>query len=295
MSVQQTDQPPLVYPVSSETSPPSHPQTDGSFGAVFIVLAVIVAISTIACFLGRLCNKRYNNSKPSKRSRHIQEKDMKPSRNAFQTKDGDIEFGYDKRFSSAKVANNGEPIMGPNMGQPNSPHEPNMGRPNMFHEPNIGRPNLFHEPNMGRPNSFREQNMGQPNSPHEPNMGRPNLFHEPNMGRPNLFPEPNMGPNLGRPNSFRETNMSRPNLFHEPNTGPNLGRPNSFRETNMGPNLGQSSSFREPPMGRADSFHEPSMGRPNSFRKGEFRDDHMRFGGDEDYVVNIPIYQKIYQ
>ncbi|KAK9063451.1 hypothetical protein SSX86_017321 [Deinandra increscens subsp. villosa] len=192
MSVQQTaDQTPLEYPVS-ETSPPSHRQQDGSFGTVFIVLAVIVVVSAIACVLGRVCNKRYNKFKPSKHGRHTKRKDMKPGRNAFQTKDGDMEFGFDKRFSSAKVAANGEPNMGPDMGRPNSFREANMG------------------PDMGRPNSFREPNMG-------PDMGRPNSFREPNMGpdhmgRPSMFREPNMGPEMGRPN-----------LFHEPNMGPSLG------------------------------------------------------------------------
>ncbi|KAK9060247.1 hypothetical protein SSX86_020951 [Deinandra increscens subsp. villosa] len=170
MSVQQADQTPLVYPVS-ETNPPSRHQADGSFGAVFVVLAVIVVISAVACFLGRLCNKRRNKAKPSKHSRPAKEKDMKPTRNTFQTKDGDIEFGFDKRFSSSKVAANGEP---------------NMGRPNSFREPKMG-------PNMGRPNSFRDPNMG-------PNMGRPNSFKEGSMGRPESYREPSMG----RPNSFRK-------------------------------------------------------------------------------------------
>ncbi|KAI3817543.1 hypothetical protein L1987_11338 [Smallanthus sonchifolius] len=224
MSVQQADQPPLVYPVS-ETNPPSHRPSDGSFGEVFIVLAVIVVVSAVACFLGRLCNKRYNKSKPSKRGRHTKGKDTKPNHNVFHTKDGDIEFGFDKRFSSAKVAANGEP--------------------------NIG-------PNMGRHDSFGEPNMG------------------PHLGRPNSFGEPNMGPHMGRPNSFGEPNM-----------GSSLGRHNSFRGPNMGPNLGRPNSLKEPPMGRSDSFHEPSTGRPNSFRRGEFRDDHMRFGGNEDHEMKF--------
>ncbi|KAL8241630.1 hypothetical protein R6Q59_011932 [Mikania micrantha] len=162
MSVQQAEQTPLIYPVS-ETNPPSHHQPDGSFGSVFIVLAVIVVISAVACFLGRLCNKRHNKMKPSKQTRPAKEKDMKPSRNVFQTKDGDIEFGFDKKFSSAKVAANGEPNMGPKMGRPNSFREPNMGS-------NMGRPNSFHGPNMG-------PNMGRPNGPN-PSMGRPNSFRK---------------------------------------------------------------------------------------------------------------------
>ncbi|KAK1415734.1 hypothetical protein QVD17_31519 [Tagetes erecta] len=245
MSIQQADQTPLVYPVS-ETSPPSHSQSDGSFRAVFIVLGVIVAVSAIACFLGRMCSKRYNKSKPYKRGRRTKERDMNPNRNAFETKDGDIEFGYDKRFSSAKVAANGEP--------------------------NMAEPNLFREPNMGEPNSLRDPNMGGPNSFPEPNMG-------PSMGGRNFYGDPNMGPDMGGPNSFPEPNMGRPNM------GPNMGRPNSFRESNMDPSLGRPNSFRESSMGRPDTFHEASMGRPNSFRKGDYRDDEMRVGGNEDHEM----------
>ncbi|KAL8218920.1 hypothetical protein R6Q57_022293 [Mikania cordata] len=238
MSLQQGGQMQLMYP-ATETNPPSHRQSDGSFGAVFIVLGVIVVVSVIACFLGCLFKKRYNKSKPSNHGRHTKGRYMEPKRNAFQTKDGDTEFGFDKRFSSAKVAANGEPNMSPNMG-------PHMGRLNSFHEPNMG-------PNLGRSNLFHEPNMGQ-------NLGQPNLFHEPKMD-----------PNMDQPNLFHEQNMGRPNLFHESNMGPNLGRPNSIKE---------------PSRGRLDSFQEPHKGRPNSFREGEYRDDQMRFGGDEDHQMN---------
>ncbi|GJU28649.1 hypothetical protein Tco_1167270 [Tanacetum coccineum] len=172
MSVEQAEQAPLVFPVS-ETNPPTQHKSDGSFGSVFIVLAVIVVISAVACFLGRMCNKKHNKSKPSKHAKPPKEKDLKHNRNAFQTKDGDIEFGFDKKFSSAKVAANGEP----NFGRPNSFREHNMG-PNMG--PQMG-------PHMGRPNSSKEASMGRPDSFREPPMGRPDSFREPSMGRPNSF------------------------------------------------------------------------------------------------------------
>lgn len=177
MSVEQAEQAPLVFPVS-ETNPPTQHKSDGSFGSVFIVLAVIVVISAVACILGRMCNKKHNKSKPSKHAKHAKppkEKDLKHNRNAFQTKDGDIEFGFDKKFSSAKVAANGEPNFGP----PNSFREHNMG-PNTGQQmgPNMGRPNSFKEPPMGRPDSFREPPMGRPDSFREPSMGRPNSFRK---------------------------------------------------------------------------------------------------------------------
>ncbi|CAM8916109.1 hypothetical protein QQ045_033600 [Rhodiola kirilowii] len=44
--------------IQSQTQPPPSHHSNGSFGTVFIVLAVITVISGLACFIGRLCNKR---------------------------------------------------------------------------------------------------------------------------------------------------------------------------------------------------------------------------------------------
>ncbi|XP_039054826.1 uncharacterized protein LOC120197323 [Hibiscus syriacus] len=65
--------------------------SDGSFGTVFIVLAVIIVISSIACFLGRLCN-RMSQTKPAK-----QNKKHDPRR-----KGNDIELGFDGPIRTAK-------------------------------------------------------------------------------------------------------------------------------------------------------------------------------------------------
>lgn len=212
---------PTVYPVS-ETIPTSNHSSNGSYGAVFIVLAVIIILSAFACFLGRLFNKRQDvekpKPKPSKHNLPTKEKHAMQMRNA---KDGDIEFGYDKRFASAKVAATGDPTMDrsdpfgePKMVRPNSLHEPTMGRPNSFHEQTMGRPNSLHEPTIGRPNSFQEPyNMGSgSNSFGEPAMGRPaDSFQEPYKVGSNSFREPTIA--MGRPDSFHEPTMGRPNSF----------------------------------------------------------------------------------
>ncbi|KAL6187496.1 hypothetical protein ACLB2K_038894 [Fragaria x ananassa] len=111
---QQQQQPVLVYPNNVNKPPPSH-HSNGSFGSVFIVLAVIVVISGIACFLGRLCNRdRSHKSKPNKQSKHkgnhkTHPKEghhgdhAEPGNQHFRAKDGsDIEFGFDKRIPSGK-------------------------------------------------------------------------------------------------------------------------------------------------------------------------------------------------
>ncbi|MFS8029263.1 hypothetical protein Hanom_Chr16g01520321 [Helianthus anomalus] len=173
---------PTVYPVTN-TLPPTNDSSSGSYGAVFIVLAVIITISTFACFLGRLCNKRENAARPSSQSLPKKEKDAKRDTNGIHTKDGDIEFGYDKRFASSKVANTNESPMA----RPNPFREPNVARPNSFSEPTIGQPSSVHEPNVNQTNSFHKTNKVQPSSVHEPSMGRPNSFHEPTMGQSNSF------------------------------------------------------------------------------------------------------------
>ncbi|KAH1040601.1 hypothetical protein J1N35_042344 [Gossypium stocksii] len=90
----ETQQPVVVYPntVSSGQVEPSHSHSDGSFGTVFIVLAIIIVISSIACFLGRLCTRRVSQPKPTKQSK---------SSNA-RPKGNDIELGFDGRFPTAK-------------------------------------------------------------------------------------------------------------------------------------------------------------------------------------------------
>ncbi|TKY58645.1 hypothetical protein E2542_SST15713 [Spatholobus suberectus] len=95
MSLQaQPQQPVQVYPTNQ---PPSSHHSNGSFGAVFIVLAIILVISVVACFLGRLCNKRYNNHSNSQRPSK-QHRPQSQIHNFHRRDEGDIEFGVDKRM-----------------------------------------------------------------------------------------------------------------------------------------------------------------------------------------------------
>ncbi|GER54824.1 hypothetical protein STAS_32457 [Striga asiatica] len=105
-----------VYQNPMMTSRPESSHSNGSFGPVFVVLAVIVVISAVACVLGRFCSKRHNRamdgthkqSKPSKQSHGLGPKEwesrQKPS---FNMRDGDIEFGFEKKIHSGKGAKNG--------------------------------------------------------------------------------------------------------------------------------------------------------------------------------------------
>ncbi|XP_014523604.1 uncharacterized protein LOC106779906 [Vigna radiata var. radiata] len=96
MSLQnQPQQPVQVYPTNQ---PPSSHHSNGSFGAVFIVLAIILVISVVACVLGRLCNKRYNSHSSSNSSQRPP-KQHRPQIHDLRPRDeGDIEFGVDKRM-----------------------------------------------------------------------------------------------------------------------------------------------------------------------------------------------------
>ncbi|KAL1828745.1 hypothetical protein DCAR_0208002 [Daucus carota subsp. sativus] len=93
---------PAVYPTPTTPTPAATHHSNGSFGTVFAVLAVIVFVSAIACCLGRLCNKRRDRSKDKqgKAASHSKEKDAKKNNGSH----GDLEFGFDKRLSSSKVA-----------------------------------------------------------------------------------------------------------------------------------------------------------------------------------------------
>uniref|UniRef100_A0A1D1Y4C9 Putative lipoprotein MPN_097 n=1 Tax=Anthurium amnicola TaxID=1678845 RepID=A0A1D1Y4C9_9ARAE len=85
--------PAVVYPRSNPTGPhPSHSR--GSFGPVFIVLAVITVLAAIACFLGRACARRYSQAQPRGRQGRTFAK-------------GDLEDRFEMSIPAAKSATNG--------------------------------------------------------------------------------------------------------------------------------------------------------------------------------------------
>ncbi|GLU03089.1 hypothetical protein SLE2022_203070 [Rubroshorea leprosula] len=117
----QTQQPVFIDPNTViGQAPPSHHDSNGSFGTVFIVLAVIIVISAIACCLGRLCNGRLSKPKPPKQNNnhghgqksqnHHGHGQKSQNHRGVRPKEGDIEFGFDnKRMPPiAKPAGNGD-------------------------------------------------------------------------------------------------------------------------------------------------------------------------------------------
>ncbi|KAI3452722.1 hypothetical protein Pfo_009386 [Paulownia fortunei] len=127
-------QPVEVYP-NPVTRQQNSSHSNGSFGPVFIVLAVIVVLSAVAC--------THHRPKATKQSHGLGPKEwesrQKPS---FDMRDGDIEFGFDKRTPSAKVANNGG-------GKGKPPHHNGGHRPE-GHRPEVHRPE-GHRPEVHRP------------------------------------------------------------------------------------------------------------------------------------------------
>lgn len=115
----QPQQPVQVYPNNPNNFPnqpnnipmtqssSSHNSSNGSFVSVFVVLAIVFVISVIACVVGRLCSKKSNGPKVKKSQGHPQkQKEGKQNKhNEFHNKRGrDIEFGFDKKIASSKVA-----------------------------------------------------------------------------------------------------------------------------------------------------------------------------------------------
>ncbi|GAV77417.1 hypothetical protein CFOL_v3_20888 [Cephalotus follicularis] len=91
----------MVYPNTvTGQPPPAASHSNGSFGTVFIVLAVIVVISAIACCLGRMCTRRFRQEKLPKQKQSSRPKDREKR---------DLEFGFDDRIPTGKPAGNGEP------------------------------------------------------------------------------------------------------------------------------------------------------------------------------------------
>lgn len=120
-------QPIDVYPSYNPVikSQPDSSHSDGSYGPVFIVLAVIFVIGVAACVLGRLCSRRRHHDDgprrhPPKSDAAVHSHGLGPKewegkekpRIALRER-ADIEFGVDKRFPSAKVASHGGGMVAP--------------------------------------------------------------------------------------------------------------------------------------------------------------------------------------
>ncbi|MED6184438.1 hypothetical protein PIB30_047449 [Stylosanthes scabra] len=110
----QPQQPAQIYPTNIVANQKPH-ESNGSFGTVFIVLAIILVISVVACVLGRLCNKRYSNrhSHHSHDPRHSSHLHVKPNRQQIHNnnvhpreveEEEDIEYGVDKRIPPPIIA-----------------------------------------------------------------------------------------------------------------------------------------------------------------------------------------------
>ncbi|KAI3433119.1 uncharacterized protein J3R85_007327 [Psidium guajava] len=109
-----TQQPLVMYPYDVPGQPPpvSQPHSDGSFAVVFIVLAVIVLVSAVACCLGRFCGPRKPKGASKKRA-------VAAVAAARPRKESDIEFGFDHkkirtangpvRYGEYKGSNNSKP------------------------------------------------------------------------------------------------------------------------------------------------------------------------------------------
>ncbi|KAL3726533.1 hypothetical protein ACJRO7_031434 [Eucalyptus globulus] len=81
------------------SSSQQHSHSSGSFGTVFMVLAIVLAVSAIACCFGRFCNRRSRTDDPS----------AKQTRRPH-PRENDIEFGFDGRTrtgANPTVGNNG--------------------------------------------------------------------------------------------------------------------------------------------------------------------------------------------
>ncbi|KAF5741071.1 hypothetical protein HS088_TW10G00066 [Tripterygium wilfordii] len=87
----QSQQPVVIYPNTKPPPSGSSSHSNGSFGTVFIVLAVIIVISGIACCLGRLCNKKKVKSIP-KQNHKVRSKEREFE---FRPKERDMEFGFE--------------------------------------------------------------------------------------------------------------------------------------------------------------------------------------------------------
>lgn len=125
-------QPIDAYPNPEMTDQASPSPSNGSFGPVFAVLAVIVVISAVACVLGRLCSKRSHHTKKKKAEHDHPAKGSKQSKGLpkeweSKQKPFDIEFGFDKRMppknGGGKPKQQQPPPYQNGGGKPKQPHQ----------------------------------------------------------------------------------------------------------------------------------------------------------------------------
>ncbi|MCL7044340.1 hypothetical protein MKW94_030122 [Papaver nudicaule] len=109
--------PPIIYPNTVTGQPASH-HSRGSFGPVFVVLAVVVVLSAVACIIGQICARRFSHSKHQQNKnshnhpkykqnkdshRHPKHPMMEPA-GLHDAEESDIEFGFKPRMQKEKPA-----------------------------------------------------------------------------------------------------------------------------------------------------------------------------------------------
>ncbi|CAN1310935.1 hypothetical protein LINPERPRIM_LOCUS28248 [Linum perenne] len=149
-----------VPSINQLEQPVSHSNnSNGSFGSVFIVLAVIIVVSAVACCLGRFCSKKKHHggggkikkqkkkeNKDSKQQKNSKPHQMQSNSKVGQSDDDDIEFGFGKGGGLGRPMREG----------PNGPHH-KMGQPPVGFNGNGYFP---HGPPQQKPNQVKKGHNG---------------------------------------------------------------------------------------------------------------------------------------
>lgn len=122
-------QPIAVYP--NTVSRQSSPNPNGSFVPVFVILAIIFVLSAVACVLGRFCGRQHHHvvkeqHRDAKEHHQAKAKQIhhplgpkeweSRQKPIFNMRDGDIEFGFDKKIPTPGKYANGN-SRGPQIGE----------------------------------------------------------------------------------------------------------------------------------------------------------------------------------
>ncbi|CAL1355165.1 unnamed protein product [Linum trigynum] len=148
---------PQQYAEQQQPPPPAiaYPDTahsNGSFGTVFIVLAVIIVVSAVACCLGRVCSKSKHGGKEHKQGK--KKKDKNKHQNSKVGQSDDIEFGFDKGGGG------GFPPMGrPVLGKREGPNGPHFKQPSAAAESNHNGPYFPYGPPLPPPPANHQQSV----------------------------------------------------------------------------------------------------------------------------------------
>ncbi|CAH9146718.1 unnamed protein product [Cuscuta epithymum] len=135
---------PQVNPINTYITPPSsvsssNSDSNGSFGPVFVVLAVVVVLSAIACVFGRVCNGGKSPKGAKKESKKGKKGEERKANNPISHTLDHKEWGQPRKFQNEEDIEIGFDVKRKPKPSSNKVHEDPRGPKPYQHGPQRGQ------------------------------------------------------------------------------------------------------------------------------------------------------------